>query len=97
MATAMGAYKGTAAANADLVSTVFLPAELAKDTYVPRTSLNIYKIGIEAPAGSVFTINDDTAVTMPATGIWQTITNAIVITSLKFSANTEVNITYYYR
>lgn len=97
MATSMGAYKGTATADADIVSTVFLPAEIAKDSYVPRTSLNIYKLAIQAPADSVFTINNDTQVTMPSTGIWQTMTNAIIVTSLKFAANTDVNITYYYR
>lgn len=91
----LGSFKGTAVKDVDLVSK-FKEDVFGKGiTPLSERYFSIKKIAIEAPEGSVLTIND-VEITMPSTGILEFGMNYIAVNSLIFAEDTDVNIVYLY-
>lgn len=88
----LGSFHGVCAANTDMVKW-FKEAERIKNPKIPFVSVR--KIAIEAPAETLFTIND-IEIKMPSTGIFELGLDYIQIYTLTFKDDVDVNIVYMY-
>lgn len=94
---AAGGWTGTATAGKDLVATLKENekqfAQANNRTFV-EDAFHISDICIEAPAGTTFSINNGTTITMPSSGLYHNAST--VVKYLVFDTSVEVNIAYCY-
>lgn len=90
-----GGWKGTAIAGTNIIEKLKENektfAENHNKTFV-EDAFHIADISIEAPAGSTFSINNGTTITIPNSGIYHNATS--VIKYLIFNSSVQVNIAY---
>ncbi len=92
-----GGWKGAAVAGKDLIPTL----KENEKTFAKRNNRNfvedafhIADISIEAPAGTTFSINHGTTITMPESGLFHCAST--IIKYLIFDTSVEVNVAYSY-